>query len=62
MGGFVIGFVIIVILLIFYKKYFVIGVLLIVIVVFGFIGFIDDFIKVVLKRLLGFCVCEKLVF
>ncbi|ADQ04196.1 phospho-N-acetylmuramoyl-pentapeptide-transferase [Caldicellulosiruptor owensensis OL] len=61
MGGLVIGLSIIITSLIFYKKYPAIGAPLIATVAFGLIGFIDDFIKVVLKRSLGLRAREKLV-
>ncbi|WAM31115.1 phospho-N-acetylmuramoyl-pentapeptide-transferase [Caldicellulosiruptor naganoensis] len=61
MGGLVILLSILITSLIFYKKYPQIGAPLACASAFGLIGFIDDFIKVVLKRSLGLRAREKLV-
>lgn len=61
MGGLVIFFSILITSLIFYKKYPQVGAPLVCASAFGLIGFIDDFIKVVLKRSLGLRAREKLV-
>jgi len=61
MGGVVIFLSILVTSLIFIKKYPQVGAPLVCASAFGLIGFIDDFIKVVLKRSLGLRAREKLV-
>ncbi|WP_039765291.1 MULTISPECIES: phospho-N-acetylmuramoyl-pentapeptide-transferase [unclassified Caldicellulosiruptor] len=61
MGGLVIYLSILITSLLFYKKYPQIGAPLVCASAFGLIGFIDDFIKVVLKRSLGLRAREKLV-
>ncbi|AZT90996.1 phospho-N-acetylmuramoyl-pentapeptide-transferase [Caldicellulosiruptor changbaiensis] len=61
MGGLVIFLSILITSFLFYKKYPQIGAPLVCASAFGLIGFIDDFIKVVLKRSLGLRAREKLV-
>ncbi|WAM34399.1 phospho-N-acetylmuramoyl-pentapeptide-transferase [Caldicellulosiruptor morganii] len=61
MGGIIIFLSILITSLIFYRKYPQIGAPLACASAFGLIGFIDDFIKVVLKRSLGLRAREKLV-
>lgn len=61
MGGLVIFLSILITSLLFYKKYPQVGAPLVCASAFGLIGFIDDFIKVVLKRSLGLRAREKLV-
>jgi len=61
MGGLVIYLSILITSLLFYKKYPQIGAPLVCASAFGLIGFIDDFVKVVLKRSLGLRAREKLV-
>ncbi|MEZ0535664.1 phospho-N-acetylmuramoyl-pentapeptide-transferase [Caldicellulosiruptoraceae bacterium PP1] len=61
MGGIIILLGILITSLLFYSKYPKIGAPLVVTICFGIIGFIDDFIKVVLKRSLGLKAREKLV-
>lgn len=61
MGGLVIFLSILITSLLFYRKYPQIGAPLVCASAFGLIGFIDDFIKVVLKRSLGLRAREKLI-